>query len=273
MATPPFEHFGTHGTPMHFAHANGYPPGAYRAMLTPLTKSFAIEAMLFRPLHPGRPLSDLRSWRQLADDLVRFLDERDRGPVVGVGHSLGAVSTMLAAAKRPDLFSQLIIIEPVFLPEAVYWIAPLIPVPLRKYLVPPARIARKRTSRWPSRQHAYAHLRKKGVFRRIGDENFRGITEEIIIEEKGAATLRYSREWETRTYTTLANPWQALKQVRLPVLGMRGRYSDTVGDASWERWARVQPQAEMVAHRDAGHLLPFEHPEWIVHQIHAFLAK
>jgi len=29
--------FGGSGPPLHFAHANGYPPGSYRRMLEPLT--------------------------------------------------------------------------------------------------------------------------------------------------------------------------------------------------------------------------------------------
>lgn len=273
MITPPFDQFGTDGYSMHFAHANGYPPGAYRALLEPLSETFAIEAMYFRPLHVGRSPSDLRSWRQLADDLIYFLDERQRGPVIGVGHSLGAVCTLLAAAKRPDLFSRLIIIEPVFLPPTVYYIAPFIPVSLRNYVVPPAKIARKRTFHWPSRQAAYDHLRKKRVFRRVPDPVFQNIIKEAIIEVNGGAALRYSREWEARTYSTPASPWRALRKVTLPVLALRGVDSDTVEDNSWQRWRRYQPQARMIQHEEAGHLLPFEYPEWTVAQIKAFLTE
>lgn len=273
MTTPPYEQFGTQGMPLHFAHANGYPPGAYRALLGPLSRTFAIEAMYFRPLHPGRSLSDLRSWRQLADDLIRFLDERQRGPVVGAGHSLGAVCTMLAAAKRPDLFSRLIIMEPVFLPPVVYTIAPFIPVSLRKYVVPPAKIARKRTFQWSSRRAAFEHLRKKRVFRRVSDKELWDIIREAVVEENGSATLRYTREWEARTYSTPASPWRALRKVTLPVLALRGVDSDTVEDNSWQRWRRYQPQARMIEHKEAGHLLPFERPQWTVQQIQDFLNR
>jgi len=271
MTLSPFDCFSTAGQPMHFAHANGYPPAAYRAMVEPLSETFAIDAMHFRPLHAGRPLSDLRSWKQLARDLIRFLEARQRGPVVGVGHSLGAVCTLLAAAKRPDLFSRLVLIEPVFLPPALYVVPTLIPIPWRNYIVPPARIARKRTDQWPSRQAAYAHLRGKRVFRRVSDSVFQDIISAAIIEKNGQATLRYSREWEARTYSTLANPWRALKQVKLPVLALRGVDSDTVAEEAWKRWRRYQPQAEMIQHGSAGHLLPFEDPQWVTSQIQPFV--
>ena len=39
--------------------------------------------------------------------------------IVGIGHSLGGVTTMYAALQRPDLFRALVFIDPVFLLEAV----------------------------------------------------------------------------------------------------------------------------------------------------------
>lgn len=273
VAQFPYQQFSTAGIPLHFAHANGYPPDAYRSLLAPLQSDFAISAMLFRPLQPGRSLGELRSWWQLADDLNTFLEERDRGPVLGVGHSLGAVVTMLAASRRPELFRRIVIIEPVFLPPVLYAITSLIPIFLRNYVVPPARIARKRRDRWASREEAYAHLRKKRVFARVSDEIMRDIVEAGISDADSGATLQYSKAWEARTYSTLASPWRAMKQVRIPVLGLRGIHTDTVPDASWQRWQRVQPGARLVQHEKAGHLLPFEDPVWVQRQLQGFFAE
>ena len=52
---------------------------------------------------------ELRDDMRVALDLAGFLETREVGPVIGVGHSIGAVTTMLCAARRPDLFSCIIL--------------------------------------------------------------------------------------------------------------------------------------------------------------------
>jgi sigma-B regulation protein RsbQ len=47
-----------------------------------------------------------------AGDVVALLDELALGPVVFVGHSVSATIGMLAAARRPDLFSRLVLLGP-----------------------------------------------------------------------------------------------------------------------------------------------------------------
>src|SRR5690606_31917969 len=103
------------GPLLHFAHANAYPPGVYRQFLTELSADFHVLAMDQRPLWPGEQPEQLHSWHPLADDLVDFLEARGAGEIIGVGHSLGAVITMVAAIRRPVLFRRLVLVDPVFL--------------------------------------------------------------------------------------------------------------------------------------------------------------
>lgn len=60
------------------------------------------------------------NWRDFGDDLVAILRALDVGGAVGVGHSMGGHSTVLAAAAAPDLFSSLLLIDPVILPPEYY---------------------------------------------------------------------------------------------------------------------------------------------------------
>ncbi len=63
-----------------------------------------------------RPES-LGDWSVTADDLLPLIDSLP-GPLVGVGHSMGGVCIVRAAALRPDRFRQLYLIDPViFAPE------------------------------------------------------------------------------------------------------------------------------------------------------------
>jgi pimeloyl-ACP methyl ester carboxylesterase len=65
-------------------------------------------------------------------------------PVIGLGHSLGAVTTYIAAAKYPQLFSCIILLDPPILPRRTIWL-----ITTMKWLglagkIPLARTARRR---------------------------------------------------------------------------------------------------------------------------------
>ena len=108
-----FIDFGGSGPPLHLAHANGFPPGAYRRLAEALATRFHVIALVTRPLVPGSDPAAMRDWGDLAADLRRELLARGDGPFVGVGHSVGAVTTMMAAAADPGLFRSIVLIDPV----------------------------------------------------------------------------------------------------------------------------------------------------------------
>ena len=62
---------------------------------------------------PDLPTEKIMTREQDADWLIEFLERTQTGPVIGIGHSQGATATAMAAAKRPDLFSALYLIDPV----------------------------------------------------------------------------------------------------------------------------------------------------------------
>ena len=54
-----------------------------------------------------------KNWSNFADQIINNIEQQAQGrKVIGVGHSLGAVSTLLASFKRPDLFEQVILLDP-----------------------------------------------------------------------------------------------------------------------------------------------------------------
>ena len=66
---------GGSGAHLHFAHANGYPPGAYRVLLEQLARDYHVVAMYQRPLWTGSQPEELTDWRLLAQDLDQFLEQ------------------------------------------------------------------------------------------------------------------------------------------------------------------------------------------------------
>jgi pimeloyl-ACP methyl ester carboxylesterase len=271
----PFFDFGGQGPQLHFAHANGYPPECYKRMLTPLLEDYRVTAVYHRPLwHDGRP-QELKSWRELADDLLLLFDSQGIADVIGVGHSLGAVVTMYAALQRPELFRALILIEPVFLMPAMLQQVALRGAPLGAEDFDLVRIANSRRNSWSSRQEAFDHFRPKRVFARLSDDAlwdyvYYGLRK----EDNGDITLTYSAEWEAMIYALPpTDVWDLLPQVTHPTLALRGGETDTLVPAAWQLWRMSQPQAAFVEMPQVGHLLPMEEPDKTAAAIQAFLNK
>lgn len=269
----PFEAYGNEGPVLHFAHANAYPPGAYGPFLRVMAQSYRVLAMEQRPLWPAQDPAQLETWQLFAGDLLRFLQQQGLQSVVGVGHSLGAVVTMMAAAQEPQRFSALVLIEPVLLPPELLAAAAADPQQAAKR----AMVARalKRRNRWPHAQAAFDRFRSKGVFERLSDEALWAyVNAGLWRTEEGQMALRFPRRWEAAIY---ARPpldvWRLIPQIAHRTLALRGQHSQTLQRPEWERWQQLQPAArfEQVAH--AGHLLPLERPQAAAQTIRRFLAE
>ncbi|KAK0340668.1 hypothetical protein LTR94_029573, partial [Friedmanniomyces endolithicus] len=99
-----------------FAHANGFNAATYRSLLSPLSASLRIWAPDLRG-HGGSALPVFRrrktSWLDHRDDLIALIDAVKGPPVVLAGHSMGATSSLMAAAERPERVSSLVLFDPV----------------------------------------------------------------------------------------------------------------------------------------------------------------
>src|SRR5215510_10279334 len=97
--------FGGDGQPLHFLHANGYPPDCYRPLFELLKTEYHVFGMLLRPLWEDAKMDDIQDWTPFSDDLLQFLASNtiastsptaplSAKSVIGVGHSIGAIVTL-----------------------------------------------------------------------------------------------------------------------------------------------------------------------------------
>lgn len=244
---------------IHFAHANAYPPKVYTQFLKLFEKDFQVFAMKQRPLWENAKISEVKNWHILADDLIRYLENQNIKTCIGMGHSLGATITLFASLKRPDLFSRLVLIEPVLLPSWVYHLQLVLPHYFYKKIMPVAKIARKRKDNWESKTKAFEHFRSKKVFSRIPDfilnDFIKFGTKETNNDQ---VELVFTKEWEAHLYSRVTNPWKSLKHSKHPILGIRGEFSNTINKKSWQKWNRIQSNSKLVELKNTGHLVPFE---------------
>lgn len=239
-----------------FAHANGYTPGAYRQLLSPLQAEFALEAPALRPLRTGQ--APTGSWDEIAHDLGLLLDA---GPAaVGVGHSLGAMALLMAAAARPARLTGLVLIDPPALPAWATALLRAAPQAVRgKGRL--AAAARRRTEQWATREAAYAHERQRRCLSRVSDEVLADVLGDGLENSGDTWRLRFRTAWEARLYETPSSPWPLLRQRELPpMLVLRGAQSGVFTAAHAARWQASRPHDRVVEVPGAGHLLPLEQP-------------
>jgi pimeloyl-ACP methyl ester carboxylesterase len=277
-AIPSFD-MGGGGPPLHFLHANGYPPACYTPLLQRLVTQFHVFGMFLRPLWPGTSPNELRDWKPFSEDLRQFLGSRPDAPVIGVGHSIGAVVTLRAALRAPRLFRALILIDPVLLPPLrILQLRVLHMLHIRHGSSQMVEGALRRRRRFDDRAKMFAGYRHRKIFRFFSDENLRALIEGLTHETAdGHYELTYSPEWEARIYETAiwndGDLWSGIPSLRTPTLFLRGAQTDTFFARTADMIRQRNPRISVATVPDATHLVPLERPDEVVVAIQGFLAS
>lgn len=264
---------GGDGPDLHFAHANGFPVETYRVLLDDLGRDYRVFGMNQRPLWDGEDPARLNDWHRFVDDLIDFLDENVEAPIVGVGHSLGGVVTALASVRRPDLFSAIALIDPVFLPPQWSLIWKTIKALHLGHRLPLVRGAMRRKADWPSREEALERYREAPAFARFDPRVLADYVEHGFVDNNGyGVSLRYPAVWEAWVFeNTPHDHWPQIAKISTPCLIVRGEESDTLVPASWRRLHRMLPEARFHEIQGAGHLVPMEKPGAVADAVRTFL--
>lgn len=255
--------WGGSGPMLHFAHANGFPPGTYRRFLEVLRSRHHVVSSEARPLWSDHGADRLRSWSQLTEDLRAELARRDLKGVLAVGHSLGAAMSLLAAAADPGLFRAVVAIDPILLTgvRARLWgVMKRYGLSGRLSLV---RGTRARRVVWPDRKAALAAYSRKPLFRHWRPEVLEDYLADGMVENPGGGVrLRYPPEWEARIFEIAPHDlWPRLRRITAPTLVVRGARSDAFRPDAARRVGRELPGSLVVEIPGSTHLVPMERPE------------
>lgn len=252
---------GGSGATLHFYHANAYPFRTYGQFINRISDQFHVIGVGHRATWEGNGCPDKGiTWETYADDLIAFLDQKADGPVIGAGHSMGAVATLFAAYKRPDLFRSLVLIDPVFFPRLWWFLFRLTPDSFVRRSSYVAK-AVNRPDRWNSVQEGVDFHRRKRAFARFEPQAFVDFgAHGLVRAEDGSVRLAFPKQWEAHIYCSVPYVWEKMKTVDLPTVGIRGRFSDVLTRSSWEAWKRLRPADRLIEIPNAGHMAPMECP-------------
>lgn len=252
--------------PFHFLHANGFCAGVY----LPFFNYLENDCRIFATDIPGHGDSDhhgqarINHWNVFVDDIKETLEKHMAPPVVGVGHSLGAVVTLLTAVRYPELFSHLVLIEPViFTPSklAQVWLAKKAGL---IHKVPLALGARRRKKEFSTREEAFERFSSgRGLFRSWPESFVQAYCDHGLEPlGNGHVRLKCKPETEAQIYESLLlDIWSYPRKVTTPTLLIRGEASDTFTRAAAQRLSRRLHRAQSAEVRQTGHFAVMEAPE------------
>lgn len=260
---------------LHLAHANGFPPRSYRALVNELNDDLKVVSLPSRPLWTPPPdPNHIQNWEFMVDDLLAGLAEHQFPSVIGIGHSMGGVATIMASIREPERFKGIILLDPTLLPRQILWLIrltkiwPWVDVPLAK-----KALARKR--QWESFENAIERYQGRRLFARWADGAIEDYVRSISQEnEHGQLDLIYPPEWEAQIYRTIpSDVWKYVAQITVPCLVISGAQTDTFTPKSVEHWRKIRADIPILTLPDTSHLLPMEEPAAIATHITEFINQ
>ena len=245
------------GQPLLISHATGFHGYAYLPMAEALTPRFRSVAFDYRGHgDTAQPPSIGVDWRRYTDD-VEAVALTLPAPLPAFGHSMGGACLLMAAHRRPHLFSHLVIYEPVIFPPE------LMPDEGPSQLVSSTR---RRRDTFDSYESALANFAAKpplGAFTPAALDAY--VRHGFAEGDDGKIHLKCVPELEAMTYemNRSHSTWHLLPEIDIPVLVLCGRPDPgTVAQFSRDVAERL-PNATYMQLDDLDHFGPMTNPDRI----------
>jgi 2-(acetamidomethylene)succinate hydrolase len=232
---------------MHGITANG---AVWDPVLTTLGKSFRVVSLDQRGHGRSDKPASGYTGADFADDLLAVVETLGGGaPALAVGHSLGARNGIVAAAARPDLISGVVAVDftPFIEPEVIDTLAARVRGGDRTFGSRQSIVdyLSERYPRMPGdavlRRAMHGYVESDGVYRPLADPNAMAQTADGLREDLEPAT----------------------RDVKRPVLMIRGADSTLVSETAFERTRALRPDLEYLVVPGTDHYVPEEAPDVI----------
>mgnify|MGYP003149019264 CR=1 FL=1 len=257
--------------PLLFCHATGFCASTYKQMLGQLSNQFDVYAIDLRghgqtdlPTSPDK----LKSWHIYANDISAFLDNKNIEGWTIAGHSMGAVTAVIASEGRSDVIS-LRLIEPVAVPSIMN-LAARTPIWAQlKDRMPMVQKAAKRRSHWENREAVISSYERKSLFRGWAPGVLHDYLEDGLVESPRGVSLACSPAWEAATFGAQANRfWPAVAALADNISVFAASHvTSTVSPFARAQLSRLVASVQLG--RGVSHLAPMEQPD----EMAAFLRK
>jgi pimeloyl-ACP methyl ester carboxylesterase len=214
------------------------------------------------------------AWHEFGADLaaVARVLTAENGPVaLGLGHSFGGTSMLLAAAEESALFQRLLLVDPV------------LHAPRAAESWDPERLARagslverasRRRSVFPDRAAARQNWRDKELFQGWDPRAYDlYLAEGMADRPDGQVELKCAPETEAAVYAAgpTTDVWERVEKIAIPTLMLWAQHGDFPRTVFADYAARMANAR--IQDIDASHLVPMERPEIVVDAALAFTGR
>jgi lipase len=217
----------------------------------------------------------LSSWRIFGDDLAELVKVLDLDELIGVGHSMGAYATIVAASELKDRYKRLVAIDPTIFPDNTYFV-PEHPVTAEEI---GQHFAGKRRNHFSSVQALVERFIDRLPFSGFHPEAFTAYCEHALVPspDGDGYVLACDPSFEANVYTVERFDTGILKIVRsldVPVLILRGREppperspTDFISSPTWPQLVDQFPNAREIYLPKQTHFIAQEIPDQIAQWI------
>ncbi len=261
---------GGDGPDVLLVHANGFCAGVWLPLAAHLQGVRLVALDIRGHGRSGVPEAGMH-WGGTAEDVLAAVDALELDRPVGVGHSLGGASLLLAEQARPGTFAGMWAFEPIVFPPSLQR-GPDDPDDGNHL----ARGARRRRAEFDSPAAAYANFASKPPFSDLDPQALAAyVTYGFDQLDDGSVTLRCRPEIEAQTYEMGARhaAFDHLGEVRCPVTVARGR-DEVPGPATIAPLiAAALGNEGTEEHPELGHFGPLEDPGGLAVAVQAAVGR
>ncbi|MGZ8786471.1 MAG: alpha/beta fold hydrolase [Acidimicrobiia bacterium] len=213
------------------------------------------------PGHGGSPgLAEPFDWWDTARATLDVIAASEpAGPKLGVGHSMGGASLVMAELLAPGTMRGLILIEPITFPP-----------PFQRVEENPLAVgATRRRASFASRKDALDNFAAKAAFARWDKRALQAYVDGGLVKRDGRFWLACDPHVEADAYRsgTDHGAYARLPEIACPVLILAGAASESHPDAFVEHLADLVQDGRYLIIPGTGHFLPMERPDLIAGQV------
>lgn len=256
---------------LHWAHATGFSAKTYTPMLHKLLPHFDVHSWDMRGHGESRDAGNpktFKGWKTYYNDLIAVLDQAEE-PMWLAGHSIGATTSLAAAAQRPQKVKGLILIEPVLLDPKQGWALKLANWFGFANRIAMASAAARRRASFSSHEEAFENYRNKKAFSTWSDEWLNAYVQHgFVAKGIDEVELACKPDWESLTFQhTEPDAVRWMKNPGCPIHILAAGKGSTFPATAHARIQKRLPHARIEVLADATHFLPMEHTDLVVQRI------
>jgi pimeloyl-ACP methyl ester carboxylesterase len=252
-----------HKTTINFVHANGFPSGSYQTLFNYLPNSINVIALDKYGHNPKYPIEN--NWQCLVEELADFVKSQqvNHEKVICVGHSFGGVLSFMAACKYPELFKQVIMLDPPVLNGATALAVKLIKKVRMMDKFTPSGKAKNRRTHWPLDARIAKSFSGRTLFKNFDSRSLNDYINSGVIERNGRLELLFDANIEANIFRHLPCNLATFKnKLTVPTTLIYGEQTDVCPHHIFKRFANSNKKITLKT-ISGGHMFPMERPETV----------